>query len=62
MDATLIKVAATPGVLSVVVAIVGAAVMPKDSPALGIVRKIAMALLVLAFLAVAAWGLNEAWR
>ena len=62
MQDTLIKVAATLGVLAIVVAIVGFAVMPKDSPSLRLVRGLAVGLIVLAILAVTGVALLEVWK
>jgi hypothetical protein len=59
---TLFKVAVTLGILAILVAIVGFAVMPKDSPSLRIVRGLSVALIVLAVVAGAGIGLVEVWR
>ena len=62
MQDTLIKVAATLGILAVIVVIVGFAVTPKDSPSLRMVRGIAVALVVLAIVCGAGVGVLEIWK
>jgi hypothetical protein len=61
MQLTLIKVAATLAALAIIAVVVGFAVLPRDSPSLRMVRGIAIALLVLAFLAGISVGLLELW-